>query len=594
MPAVAGAGWFPAEPLDGPADIRALGNVDLARDGTGAVAYVKVDGGVPHVFVQRMWDGAWHGPERVDAGIGEAASQPAVAVGDNGRTVVAWVSEGRLIATLADGAPGAPFSPVQFLAQGGVRNPDVDLGINGAAYIAYAADGPGGSDVRAVRLQDATWQPIGPSLDIDAGMAAGNDTGRPRIGVSAEGYAVVVWGEDHPDGRRRLVMRRLIGTTLSQYPQEVSVPDFGGQPGGTADMADVAIEDDGSYAWVVFRELLGGAPRILARRLVGSTFDPPVFVDGGAGSTPGRVAINGKGVGVAAVGGPDNAPLGSLLFLDVFGVATRLDLAPNAVPPQPVVGASENEESAVAWLRATDTEAPAVYGRHHMDDTTTFEDQALLSQPGFGPVVGDGGLEMASNRVGDSAVAFLQGAPGERRLVVSHYDRPPNRPFGVTTAKPRRQRRPQLRFKPGIELWGPQTFKLMLDGVQYNATAGEAIVPPAPLSEGKHEWQVIATDRRGQTTPMPARRVWVDTKPPKITVRVTGRRVRGGTLTIRLRALDPAGIETRWVVFGDGARVTGQSVLKHRYFRPGRFRLVVSAQDKAGNAGRKVVRLRIR
>ena len=39
LAAPADAAFFPGDPLDGPsADIRALGDLDLARDGTGALA----------------------------------------------------------------------------------------------------------------------------------------------------------------------------------------------------------------------------------------------------------------------------------------------------------------------------------------------------------------------------------------------------------------------------------------------------------------------------------------------------------------------------------------------------------------------------
>ena len=42
------AAWFRAEPIDGPAEIESLGDVDVARDGSGGVVYVKRDAGVPH------------------------------------------------------------------------------------------------------------------------------------------------------------------------------------------------------------------------------------------------------------------------------------------------------------------------------------------------------------------------------------------------------------------------------------------------------------------------------------------------------------------------------------------------------------------
>ncbi|MGH2968926.1 MAG: hypothetical protein ACRDK0_07665, partial [Solirubrobacteraceae bacterium] len=61
------AGWFRAEPIDGPAEIEALGDVDLARDGGGGVVYVKREAGVPQVFLSRLVEGAWTPPERLSA-----------------------------------------------------------------------------------------------------------------------------------------------------------------------------------------------------------------------------------------------------------------------------------------------------------------------------------------------------------------------------------------------------------------------------------------------------------------------------------------------------------------------------------------------
>src|SRR5262249_23155261 len=87
--------YFAGEPVDGPsADIQSLDDLDVARDGTGAMAYVKRVGGIDHVFVSRLINGSFAAPEQVDAGLGGAGSQPTVAVSDNGRVVVAFASGG--------------------------------------------------------------------------------------------------------------------------------------------------------------------------------------------------------------------------------------------------------------------------------------------------------------------------------------------------------------------------------------------------------------------------------------------------------------------------------------------------------------------
>src|SRR5699024_8222978 len=111
--------------------------------------------------------------------------------------------------------------------------------------------------------------------DVDAAQPAGADAGRPRVAAAADGSGLFVWSEGHPDGRTRLYARRVFELRPTAAPQEVSVAGVGGAPGGPADSADVATEDDPSFAWVVFRQDVGGVSRTLARRLVGSLFDGP-------------------------------------------------------------------------------------------------------------------------------------------------------------------------------------------------------------------------------------------------------------------------------------------------------------------------------
>ena len=54
--------------------------------------------------------------------------------------------------------------------------------------------------MRAARLQDTTWTRVAPPLDIDPALEAGTGALRPKVAVSAEGYAVVTWGDRMPDG----------------------------------------------------------------------------------------------------------------------------------------------------------------------------------------------------------------------------------------------------------------------------------------------------------------------------------------------------------------------------------------------------------
>src|SRR4051812_932493 len=114
--AAAQAGWNVAQAIDGPnADVVGMGGVDLGRDGTGAVVYLRNDGGAAHVFVARLFGGVWQSPVRVDPGLG-AATEAKVAVGDGNRIAVAWIADGSVFAASTPvSATPAPFSgPVQI------------------------------------------------------------------------------------------------------------------------------------------------------------------------------------------------------------------------------------------------------------------------------------------------------------------------------------------------------------------------------------------------------------------------------------------------------------------------------------------------
>ena len=599
LAAPARAGWFPAEAIDGPsADIVAFGDIDLARDGTGGLVYLKNDAGVPHVFLSRHHGGVWQPPERVDVGLDAPASEPVIAAGDDNRLAIVWVSGGRLHGAVAPGGPPAPLAPPQLLfaesdAARPVAHPHVDLGINGTAYATFTAPGASGSDVRAVRLQDTTWEPVAGPLDVALEQPAGEGAGRSRVAVSAEGNAVAVWGEAHADGRPRIYGRRMFGTQVSVAPQEVSLPEFEGGLGGAADSPDIDTEDDSSFAWVVFRQDVGGTSRALARRLVGSLFEPAVAIDGGGPARAPRVGMSGRGVGISAVSTAANAVQVALIEKDAFGQSFRVDTLGSSEDPMPVATTSERDESVMAW-RST-TGAGAEVRARYRPEAKAFDPEQVLSVPGFGPAAPDR-LEVAEDRLGDFALGFLQGDPAARRVVVAVYDRPPGKPFGLSSEKPRKLRGGVLKWRAGTDLWGPTKFVVYIDGTPMGETDRTEFPLPSVLPDGAHKWQVVAVDRRGQEVAMTPRTLRVDGLPPTLRVKIVGRRKAGNPIKVTVRAGDGRGYGVKRVriYWGDqpGVFFEGRTAV-HRY-RKGRFTLVVRAGDKAGNVTRRSFTLRIR
>lgn len=577
-PASARADWFPSEPIDGPsADIVALGGADLARDGRGALVYLKREGGVAHVFLSRLVDGVWRAPERVDGGVELPATEAAVAVADERRVAIAWIAGGRLFGALVSGGGTEALGGVIELAPD-ARDLALDMGINGTAYATYTAtSGAGGGDVRAVRLQGATWEAVPAPLDIDPARPAGVGTARARVAVSAEGNAVATWGE-----AGEVYGRRLTGLVGSVAPQELSLADLSGAPGGAADSPELDIEDDGSYAWALWRQDFGGASRVVARRLVGSQWEAPAVVDAGAGSVSGRIELTGRGVGAAVSANPSGSAV-AVLADDAFTVPFSLLGGTTA----PAVALAEREQTAGIAVQGG-----VLLGRYAVEQGR-FGPAAVLSRPELGAVE-PGAYDIAGDRIGDFAVGMVQGPPEARRITGAVYDRPPAPPVPSTSANFQNRSQPRLRWGIGLDLWGPQTFTVLVDGQPVGTTSERELVPAQPLAEGAHRWRVVATDRRGQAVRGRERVVRIDTRAPLVRVSVRGARRSGRALRVDARASDRggSGVASVRVDYGDGTR-SERARSVHRY-RRGRWALQVRVADRAGNVTRQRLALRIR
>jgi len=583
LPASAHAAWFPAEQVDGPsADIVSVGDVDVAREGMAAIAYLKREEGQPHLFLARMWNGAWEAPVRIDQGIASAASQPVVAAGNPDRIAVAWISNGAVYtAVRTAGARG--FTPPRLLADGAISNPAIDLSINGATYVSFTQ----GGDVRVARAdrdkQEFTTLPD--PVDFQRERAAGTGEGRSRIAVSADGTALAVWGEEGSDGRMHVFGRRLFEYRLGQAVEDLTLNEFEGRTAGAADRPEVDIEDDSSYAQVAFRQQTAAGPRLVGRRLVGSQFEPPFAIDAGQQATQGRINLTGRGEGVTAAAGANNEVYGAVIWNNRLERMQRWDSGPTGIPPRPIPLVGENEDGAIAWFAGTTAADATVRGRYFTSiQTPVLEPEVTLSNPSFGAIDVDAGLAGGSTRASDHVVAFVQGGGAERRLAVAVYDDPPARPLGQNTEG--RKRLERFAWAPARDLWLPLTYRVFVNGRQIGETTDSKLPwRPGLVRDGTHRWNVVAVDRRGQQTVGPERTIRVENTPPVLRASI-GR--NGRTVGIRIRRFSDRGVQasgaSRVVVsFGNGRRVRIGSRIRYTYPRSGTYTLRIIGIDRAGN-----------
>ena len=587
----ADAAFFAGEPVDGPSpDIRSVGDLDIARDGTGAVAYVRRDGGVDHIFVSRLANGAWQPPERVDVGITAAASTPAVAASDGGRVAVVFIAGGASFAVVRQA--GAPSWGGPQLLANGASDPSVDMSFNGAAYATYTVNG---GDVFAARMDRTATTFVGFTTALDANPAntAGAGAGRSKVAISADGTGVAVWGENN-----HVFARRMYGTNPSSAVLDLTLADLDGHAGGAADAPSVDIEDDSSFAWVVFRQQFadgaGTTSRAIGVRLRGSRTDPPVAFDGlgwgGQSVEAPSVDINGKGQGIASVGTTGGSALSSVLKDDILNPARPI--GGSGAPTLPVGAVAETTDRAIGYLGVADGSVHGVY----YDDKTTSRlvpgpgPDTPLTNPALGPADPKAGFDAASDRTGDFAFAYIQGAPdGARSLVLASYDRLPGA-FAISTSSKnwRNVNKNPLAWGTALELWGPLTYTVLIDGKPILQTqTTKATLAPAAISEGLHTWRVTATDRRGQSVTTAVKPLKVDTTPPTVSFSAK-RKKRVVTVTSKAADVIPpsgnaAGIKYVRIDWGDGSGFEQARKASHAYGRTGAFTIRVSATDAAGN-----------
>jgi hypothetical protein len=481
------------------------------------------------------------------------------------------------------GAPG--YAAVQQIATTGL-NPALDMSINGVAYLTWTSNG----DVNAARLERnaTTFNGLPGPLDINPANPAGIDNGRSKVAVAADGIATVVWGEaGHVYGRRIFELR------LSTAPQDL---------GDNADDPDISSEDDSSFAWVVFRQ--GGLA--VARRLVGSQFDPPVPLEPNEGADAPRVAINGRGVGYAGIGGAGTMnAYGAVLKDDVFNTGVALG-GSAGVPPLPAPAVAESGDGLVAFQTGDPASGRAIHARPYdylpaSRVVTPPGPDATLSNPALGPTDATRGLFASADRAGDVAVAFVQGDAAGRQIVAGRFDRAPGAFRANTTTKWRKFARPPLKWGTSFELWGPLTYQVQIDGVPVAQTTSTGITLPNAVKDGLHRWRVVAIDRLGQSTATPSRNLRVDATPPNVSIKLSGSHKRGKLLKIAVKATDASGTDAKAsgltgvrISFGDGSRPIAALRAAHRYGHSGHVTVRVSASDKAGNVAAVTRRITIR
>jgi hypothetical protein len=329
-------------------------------------------------------------------------------------------------------------------------------------------------------------------------------------------------------------------------------------------------------------------------------FDPPGKIDplsfpAAEGTDPPRLSVTGTGDALAAVGlSLSHQTIVSFESENRFAPPQRLDGVSNAISPQPVPALAGSGVGLVAWEQsAGPSDPPTLRGR--VIDSGSFGPEVPLSRPELGAVDTGAALSAGVDRLGDVAVVFLQGGALDHRISAATLVQPPKRFDTEISDRWRRGTRPRLHWSPSADPWSPVVYKVVLDGTVLGTTPETSFLAPAPIPDGVHRLQIVATDRHGQERPAPSDTLRIDTTPPTVSISVRGKR-------LDVHVHDPparnatgkrqgSGVARVQVSFGDKHSITRTGDVNHRYRHGGHFAVRVQASDHAGN--QRVVRKRI-
>jgi PKD domain len=609
----AAAALGPLTTIDGPspAIVGGLG-MSVARDGTGGVVYVANVGGTPRVFVSRLLGGFFGRPQQVDASLPGASSQPVIAAGNGGVLLVAFINGGGLYVVQSLGRSQALSAPGLFA--GAASNPSIQMSNFGKGYLAFTVADGAGHDVRVAYFNRSTWALEAAPLNVTPGDNAGIGIGRPQVGAAGDGIGIVVWGE-----AGHVFTRRVWATSPSTVTEQADSP-LPGCVEQSAGNPAIGVQGDSSYAAVAFQETTncGGRrqQRVLFNRLHASAYDGINAVDGiVTGADDGAVAPQvvtseyGAGWVVSTRDGANAADANQLYATSLGNNAVprgfvRVDSLPNTATPDAVTGTAGLFSNVIAWQQSPGSAGtPEIRAR--FSPRSALGTEIVLSSPTQGPTDAAAGLAAAGDVNGDGAVAWVQGTAGARAILVAQLYQSPGSVSAVNGLVYFRSANALLSWSPVKESWQLR-YAVTLDGLAVGQTTNTAF-RTAPLRDGPHLWQVTASNGAAQATVSKPATVFVDTIAPAVEFRVQGARRIDHRLRVMIAdkdepplgapATDASGIAKLTVNWSDHKLLT-LGLTRHRsfhtYVRPGRYRVTVTASDRAGNVTRssKVIKIK--
>jgi hypothetical protein len=292
----------------------------------------------------------WLGPDRVVSPSGEHPEQPAVAVGSEGRTLVAWNSErvrmgigpGKIEARL--GHVGRSWARPQTLSPDG-EGPVAAVGANGTAAVAWSTKSRGHHETQYVSVAApghgfgkarAVWTAIQIEGRSNAAVISG-------LEVQPSGRVVVVWSYPLPESPEKAV-RNAIDYGLLEPGSMTWHTGTIGVSG--SDIGNVAQGETGVVS-VAFGAVLNAYPPAINTQALlatlpveGSSFSAPQLIY----AVPGE--IYGEAENITALAGPGGE---GVMFNAIGGIRGEPNVFETIEQPAGATSASRVAATGLPW-----------------------------------------------------------------------------------------------------------------------------------------------------------------------------------------------------------------------------------------------------
>lgn len=352
-----------------------IGHPSLALDGEGhpVVTWRNTTTAGDKIFVKRYNGNAWvevGAGSASGGGIGNAGSDPSLAIDIEGRPVVAWIGSGEVYLKRFDGnewvevgagsASGGGISNT-----GSVTDPSLAIDGEGRPVVAWVANYPSENEEIYVKRYDGNaWVEVGAVSASGGGISSDpGNSNHPSLALDDEGRPVVAW-ENERRGNYGIYVKRYDGNNWVAVGSGSTDGVGIGNDTGFSELPKLALDGDGRpvVMWAWMGQTSGYPAAIYVKR-----FDGNAWVDVGSGSS-----CLGLGYPSLALDGEDQPVIAwqdvmsgnSEIYVERFDGNDWVEVRPGLIAGG---GISDNEGSSLYPSLVLDGEGWPVVAWH--DDT---------------------------------------------------------------------------------------------------------------------------------------------------------------------------------------------------------------------------------